>query len=150
MTYVSQCILESNIVRWEHALDNDIGYRDDIGEYEFLPVSDDFLADNALKLAEEQNRLSSIAPGEAKLIRKTRRLASLGACTCKHGGAGVHRDVCPKSYISKGIALAQLEREEKKHAMLSEAAQVAANKVAESRRKQRETAWKLREASSSS
>jgi hypothetical protein len=84
------------------------------------------------------------------LIRKTHRLASLGACTCKHGGAGVHRDVCPKSYISKGIALAQLEREEKKHAMLSEAAQVAANKVAESRRKQRETAWKLREASSSS
>ena len=113
MTCISQCILESNIVRWEHALDNDIGCRVDIGEDEFLPVSDDFLPDNALKLAEEQNRLSSIAPGEAKLIRKTHRLASLGACTCKHGGAGVHRDVCPKSYISKGIALAQLEREEK-------------------------------------
>ena len=99
-------------------------------------------------MAEEQHHLQSMSPGEAALIRKTRRLASLGACTCKHEGAGVHKDVCPKSYISKAIALAQLEREEKQHAQLAQAALVAANKVADSRRKQRETAWDLREVSS--
>jgi hypothetical protein len=108
---INQCILDLNVGRWEQALDNDIGYQH-VEEDELLPVSDDFLPDQ-LKLAEEQNRLKSMAPGEAKLIRQTKRLASLGACTCKHKGAGLHKDVCPKSYISKGIALAQLKREEK-------------------------------------
>ena len=145
--YVSQCVLELNILRWEHALDNDIGHQDDVVEDEFLPVSDDFLAEDQLKLAEEQKYLQSRAPGEAQMIRKARRLESLGACTCKHKGAGVHEDVCPKSYISKGIALAQLEREEKKHLQLAQAAQFAANKVADTRRKQIEAAWELRQVS---
>jgi hypothetical protein len=99
-------------------------------------------------VAEDHNRLKSMAPGEAKLIRRTRRLDSLGICICKHGGAGVHQDACPKSYISKGIALAQLEREEQKHAVLAKAALVAADKVAQERRERRETAWESREAAS--
>ena len=146
--YISQWVLELNILRWEHALDNDIGYQDNVDEDEFLPVSDDFLAEDQLKLAEEQRYLQSRAPGEASAIRKARRLESLGACTCKHEGAGVHKDVCPKSYISKAIALAQLKREETKHLQLVHAAQLAANKVADSRRKQRESAWELRQVSS--